>query len=173
MHFLRTNAVMTEKYYTCLNGHQVHHSNDYSAVLSVGVYEYESIVQWVSTETQHAKARCEICGSTAGVKQRFRHGPPLLVFSIPDSRIRIDNTFDISTGNHCHTYILVAVIYYGSQHFTSQLVTRDGRLWFYDGITIADPSIEPTLELVGSIQSQPSMNMCEGRRACAIIYARL
>src|SRR6266511_2079878 len=43
MHFLRTNAVMTEKYYTCLNGHQVHHSNDYSAVLSVGVYEYESM----------------------------------------------------------------------------------------------------------------------------------
>jgi hypothetical protein len=46
-HLLRTNTIIYERYYVCFNGHHVYHSDDYDAVLSVGVYEYESIVQWV------------------------------------------------------------------------------------------------------------------------------
>jgi hypothetical protein len=41
--------------------------------------------------------------------------------------------------NRSDMYTLIAIVYYGGQHFTSQVITRDGRLWFYDGMQIADP----------------------------------
>jgi len=30
-----------------------------------------------------------------------------------------------------YMYMLVAVVYYANQHFTSKVIMRDGRLWFY------------------------------------------
>jgi hypothetical protein len=161
-HLLSTNAVVSERYYVCPNGHHVHHSNNYDAFLSAGVHEYESIAQWVSTETHHARARCEICAQAVSLKLRFRHNPPLLVFSIPQLRIHIDITFKISIENSDHIYTLAAVIYYANLHFTAQIITRDRRIWFYNGMEILDPNIQPTLEYVGIIHSQINMHTCRG-----------
>ena len=77
-HLLRTNAVVTERYYVCHDGHRVFHSYDYDAFLSAGVHKYESIGQWVSAETHHALTWCENCGLKANVKIRFRCCPPLI-----------------------------------------------------------------------------------------------
>ena len=55
-HTLSTNSVISERYYVCPNGHHVHHSSNYDAFLSAGVHEYESVAQWVLTETHHANA---------------------------------------------------------------------------------------------------------------------
>ena len=173
-HMLSTNAVVSERYYVCPNGHHVHHSNNYDAFLSAGVHEYESVVQWISTETYHAHARCEICAHAVGVRVRFCHSPPLLVFSIPHLRIHIDTTFKISIENKDSEYMLAAVIYYANSHFTAQIITRDGRIWFYDGMEIVDPNMQPTLKYVGIIHSQTNMHTCHGRggEATALIYAR-
>ena len=173
-HLLGTNAVVSERYYVCPNGHHVHHSDDYNAFLSAGVHEYESIVQWVSTETHHACTRCEICGVAVNIKIRFRDCPPLMVFSFPQLRIGINNTFRISIDNSDHTiYTLAAVIYYANLHFTAQIITRDGRIWFYNGMEIIDPNVRPSLEHVGFIHSQTNLNTCKGGDACAVIYSRI
>ena len=73
---LSTNKVVTERYYICPNGHHVHHSDDHVAVLSRGVHEYESIAEWVSAETCHAEALCDICHHAVSIKLRFHHAPP-------------------------------------------------------------------------------------------------
>ena len=173
-HTLSTNTVISERYYVCPNGHHIHHSNNYDAFLSAGVHEYESISQWVSTETHHAYARCQICAHAVGLKLKFRRSPPLLVFSISRLRIHIDATFKILIENSDHVYTLAAVIYYANSHFTAQIITRDGRVWFYDGMEISDPNIQPTLKYVGTtgIRSQINMHVCRGGEACALIYAR-
>ena len=175
MHLLSTNMVVSEKYCVCTNGHQTHHSLDSNAVLFLGVHEYESIVQWVSTETQHAESQCEVCGYAASVKLRFHHSPPLLAFSIPNSRIQINTALDISIENRHHKYVLVAVVYYADQHFTSKVITHDGRLWFYDGMAIANQNVQPTLKHIGFIHNQPDLRTCSEShgQACAAIYARL
>ena len=171
-HLLRTNTVISESYYVCPNGHHVHHSDDQHAFLSAGVHNYESIVQWLSADTHHACTRCQICRLAVDMKLRFRQCPPLFAFCFPQLRIGIDNTFKISFENTDHTYRLAAVIYYANQHFTVQIITRDGRIWFYDGMEITDPNIQPCLEYVGSIYSQPNLNRCRGGDACAAIYSR-
>ena len=172
-HLLRTNAVVSERYYVCPNGHHVHHSDDYHAFLSAGVHEYESIVQWLSAETPHACARCQICSLAVDIKLRFRRCPPLIAFSFPELRIGIEDAFKISFENSECTYTLSAVIYYADQHFTAQIITRDGRIWFYDGMKITDPNVQPSLEHVGSIRSRSNLNRCRGGVACAAIYSRM
>jgi len=61
----------------------------------------------------------------------------------------------------------VAVIYYTNQYFTAQIVTHDGRLWFYDGMLCVNPDIEPTLGPVGSIHDALNMHTSKGGQACA------
>ena len=165
-----TNAVVLERYYVCPNGHHIHHSNNHDAFFSAGLHEYMSIAQWVSTETDHAHAVCEICTHAVSLKIRFCYIHPLLVFSIPWLRIHIDTTFKISTEHSDHMYTLAAVIYYANSHFTAQIITCDGRFWFYNGMEILDPNIQPTLKYVGSIHSQINMHTCRGE-ATALIYA--
>ena len=176
IHFLSTNKVITERYYICPNhsDHYVHHSDDRIAVLSRGAHKNASIVEWVSAETHHAEVCCDICHHAVGIKLRFQHSPPLLVFSMPDSRTHINTTFDIvSVDSQVSMYTLLAVIYYADQHFTAQIVTRDGRIWYYDGLAPVNPDIQPTLKEVGSIHCRPDLQSCKGGRATATIYARL
>ena len=174
VHLFTTNKVMFERYYVCPNGHHDRHSDDCVAVLSSGVHEYGSIVQWVSEETHHAEARCQICRHAVNIKLRFQHGPPLLVFSMAGSRTHINPSFDITSIDTCiSTYTLLAVIYYADQHFTAQVVTRDGRIWYYDGLALINPNSQPTLEEAGSIHCQPNLQSCRGCQATAAIYYRL
>ena len=173
IHMLSTNTVVSERYYVCPNGHHVHHGSNYDTILSAGVHQYQSIAQWVSRETCHAYARCQICAHTVGLKLRFCHSPSLLVFSIPRSSIHINTTFNLLIGELEYVYTLAAVIYYANSHFTAQIITTDGRTWFYDGMEIVDPNIQPTLEYIGTLHSQTNMNVCRGREASALIYARI
>ena len=171
---LTTNKVVSEWYYICPNGHDVHHSNDHVAVLGKGVHEYGSIVQWVLPETQHTDTCCQFCGHAVSIKLRFQHLPPLLVFSMPASQTHINTSFNIvSVENQVSMYMLIAVIYYADQHFTSKIITHDGRIWYYDGLAITNPDIPPTLKEVGSIYCQPDLQSCRGGRATAAIYAKL
>ena len=71
-----------------------------------------------------------------------------------------------------HQYVLTAVVYYGHHHFTNQIITRDGRIWFYDEMAIAEQQALPNLEYVGSIHRQQDLYNCRGNNVCAAIYAR-
>jgi hypothetical protein len=64
------------------------------------------------------------------------------------------------------------VIYDGNLHFTAQIITRDGRMWFYNGMEIIDSNVQPTLKHVGFIHSQTNLHACRGD-VCAAIYARI
>ena len=177
-HFLSTNKVISQRYFICPNGHHVHHSDDHVAVLSNGVNEHGSIVQWVSAETCHAEACCHICHHVVSIKLRFQHCPPLLVFSFPNSKTHIDTSFNIASIDnlgHVSMYTLLAVIYYANQHFTqtAQIVTHDRRIWYYDGLVLVNANVQPSLEEIGSIHCHPDLQNCRGGQATAAIYAKL
>jgi len=111
------------------------------------------------------------CAHAVSLKIRFCLSPPLLVFSIPGVRIHIDTAFNLSIENTEHMYTLAAVIYFSNSH-SAQIITRDGRIWFYDGMEILNRNLQPTLEYVGVIHNQFNMHTCRGGDATALIYAR-
>ena len=48
---------------------------------------------------------------------------------------------------------------------------QDGRVWFYDGMSIANPTVEPTLDFAGSINDPSfSVQACRGGIPCAALY---
>jgi hypothetical protein len=98
------------------------------------------------------------------------------MISEPNSRIHINFSFNIIStiiDNQVCMYPLLAVIYYADEHFAAQIVTHDGRMWYYDGLALINIDIQPTLEEVGSIHCQPDLQSCKGGRATATIYAKL
>ena len=171
-HFLRTNRVIFERHYICPNGHSIHHSNDYDAVILQGVNEYESITQWVSPETHHVNARCQTCHHMVNIRLKFHHCPLLLVFSMLGLRLHLDSNFLLSVDNHNCMYTLIAVVYYADLHFTAQIITRDGIIWYYDGLALVNQNVL-TLEYMGSMHCHPDMLTCKNSQACAAIYAKL
>ena len=171
-HLLTSNRVVLERYYICPNGHHVHHSNDYNAFLVCG-NEYESIAQWVATASVHTNARCQTCAHAVSIKLRFLDCPPLLAFCFHGFTLHVDSTITLSVGSHDCMYSLLAVVYYADQHFTAQIITRDGRIWYYDGLALTNQHIQPTLKYVGSMLCRPDLLTCGGGRASAAIYARL
>ena len=172
---LRSDSVVSEMFYQCPNGHYVHHLDDYDTFFSTGRNEYESIAQWISIHTSHIELACQHCGHAVSLQRRFRSTPPLLVFSIPanNSTTLMNTTLKISIEDQNREYLLTAVVYYGHHHFMNHIITRDGRIWFYDGMAIANRQ-RPALECVGSIHSQQDLDLlynCRGNSVCAVIYA--
>ena len=177
---LRSNFVVSEMFYQCpTNGHYVHHLDDHDALFSTGRNVYESIAQWISLDTRHLEIACQHCGHAVGLQRKFRSAPPLLVFSMPISTSTrtttlMNTTLNISIEDQNHKYVLMTVVYYGHHHFTNHVITRDGRIWFYDGMAIMNRQVRPALKCVGSIHVQQDLNLlynCRGNRVCTVIYA--
>ena len=169
---LKMNEIIWEKFYLCPNGHNVRHSCDSEALLSAAVTRFTSIAQWVSSDTEQTTARCSVCQHSVSIRLKFCRMPPLLAFEFSaQPTIDIVHTLNVQLENHVQRYSLAAVIYYSHSHFTTQIITQDGRVWFYDGMLITDPRAEPTLECVGSINDPSfSVQVCRGRTPCAALY---
>jgi hypothetical protein len=169
---LKMKNIIWERFYLCPNGHNVLHSYDSHALLSAAATPFTSIAQWASTDTEHTTARCSVCQHLVSVRLKFCRAPPLLVFEFSaQPNINIVPSLSVQIENSVQKYSLAAVIYYSHNHFTTQIVTRDGRVWFYDGMQIADVSIEPTLNCTGSINDPSfSVQTCRGGTACAALY---
>jgi len=170
---LRTNEIVWEKFYLCPNGHNLCHSNDSEALLSAAATPFESIDQWVSMDTEQMTARCSVCRHQVSVRLKFCRTPPLLAFEFSaQPTINIVHRMNVQLENHVQKcYSLAAVIYYSNNHFTTQIIMRDGRVWYYDGMLITDLMVEPTLDCVGSINDPSfSVQACRGGTPCAALY---
>ena len=170
---LKTNEIIWEKFSLCPNGHYAHHSYDSDALLSAAATPFTSIAQWVSTGTEQTTALCSVCQYPNSIRLKFCTTPPLLAFEFSaQPTIGIVHSFSVQLENSIQkNYSLAAVIYYSNNHFTTQIITRDGRVWFYDGMLIADLTVDPTLVCVGSINDTSfSMQVCRGGSPCAAIY---
>ena len=167
---LKMNEIIWEKFYLCPNGHYVHHSYDSIALFSAAATPFTSIAQWVSTDTEQTTALCSVCQHPASIRLKFCRTPPLLAFEFSaQPTISIVHTFSVRLENRVQNYSLAAVIYYSHEHFTTQIITRDGRVWFYDGMLIT-PTV-PTLNCVGSINDPSfSLQVCRGGTPCAALY---
>ena len=63
----------------------------------------------------------------------------------------------------------IKMVQYSQNHFTTQIITQDGCVWFYDGMSITDLTMEPTLVCVGSINCPSfSVQICRGGTPCAV-----
>ena len=148
--WFKTNKVIFERFYQCPKEYHVHCSNYYDAYFSTGTLLYSSISQWISIDTVQTSALCQICGHSVGIRLKFCSCPPLLAFQLLEPTTFFDHrlSMQIASESRVQIYALAAVVYYAHEHFTSQIITCNGQVWFYDGMVVACLSV-PALEHVG------------------------
>ena len=169
----RMNNITIKRFFDCPNGHHGHLSDDYDALLSLHTSSFTSIAHWVSSQTDQPTVRCRVCRHAASVFLEFCSAPPLFAFEFSaHPTLVLDNIFKVQIGNRTVSYTLSAIIYYSQSHFTSQIITRDGRVWFYDGMSLTNPTVDPTLEYISSINSPLfTKQICRDAQSCAAIYS--
>lgn len=168
----RMNETVVEFFYRCPNGHNLHHSNHNSALLNAVTTSFASIAQWILIDTKQTTARCRECRHRVSIQLKFRRAPPILAFEFSaHPNIEINHSLSVQVENSVKIYYLAAVVYFSDAHFTSQIITRDGRIWHYDGMSISNPTVEPTLPCTGSINDYLfSVQDCRGGSPCAALY---
>ena len=63
---------------------------------------------------------------------------------------------------------LKGIVYYGENYFTSRIITKDGKIWFNDGITTGGKSIE---EGHLSTMADKNLRKCKGKDLVLAVYA--
>ena len=77
--------------------------------------------------------------------------------------------FKIKVNNNSTTLLyLKGIVYYGEYHFTSRIITKDGKIWFNDGIETGGKSIE---EGHLSTMTDENLRKCKGKDLVLTVYA--
>jgi hypothetical protein len=133
----------------------------------------QSISQYLKDiwETSHNK-QCVRCKSDSFTqKTQFMTAPPLLALEVMGvNNVEMDETLQINLANGTQkTFKLCGVIYYGSNHFNSRIVTVSGTVWYNDGIATGEACVYE-----GHISEWPwtRLRTCRGKSAIIVLYAR-
>ncbi|KII92304.1 hypothetical protein PLICRDRAFT_104202 [Plicaturopsis crispa FD-325 SS-3] len=122
-------------------------------------------------KAMYAKSRqlCSLCASPMHRRTVFTSTPHLLAFNLYNCDTNPAKIIRVPTEDKEITLRLRGVIYHGDFHFTARIITRDGRLWYYDGATTGGTSL-----LEGFIDniSEHELRRCKGRRISMALYAR-
>ncbi|KII82619.1 hypothetical protein PLICRDRAFT_106497 [Plicaturopsis crispa FD-325 SS-3] len=102
-------------------------------------------------------------------KTIFALTPHLIAINLFNCNTNPAKFIKLPVANKDVTLRLRGLIYHGEFHFTSRIITRDGKLWFYDGVTTGG-----TANLEGFIEniSERELRECKGRKIVLAVYAR-
>jgi hypothetical protein len=98
---------------------------------------------------------------------RFCTIPALIAFDLCNTRLNIDNSFDLCHDGTRYKFVLRGVMCYGLNHFTSRIVQNDGHTWYHDGV-----DTEVDTEYEGLVTSLGNLLVCRGKEATAVLYTQ-
>jgi hypothetical protein len=99
----------------------------------------------------------------------FNNVPDILIIECPGSNIDISPNITINTNDAEITLKLRGIIYHGRHHFTSQIVSLNGDIWYHDGMTTGQ-----TCDWNGALSEHlpQELNTCKGRSVTLVLYAQ-
>ena len=93
-----------------------------------------SIQEYMDDFSVPLSTTCPECGNVLVHSFLFTCHPPLLCIELWQGLRLLDSVLHIDAGGLHHQYKLRGVIYFSDKHFTSRIITRNGMVWFHDGI---------------------------------------
>jgi hypothetical protein len=165
---LRTNKVITCSQRVCSNCDFeqpiVDHIIGY--VLSAGAKMPESTSQWINDLVYDNGRSCPECLCQMPLVVSYKQPPKLVMMDFCGCDIRISHRFRFETKGEQALLQLRGVVYLGGEHFTSQIITPGGDVWYHDGIVTGR-----NCAYAGNVRST-DMRMCRGRSAVLAVYAQ-
>jgi hypothetical protein len=93
-----------------------------------------SVQEYMDEFSTPLSATCSECGNQLVRSFSFAFHPPLLCIELWQRLRILDPVLNISVGGLRREYKLRGVIYFSGEHFTSRIITKNGMVWFHDGI---------------------------------------
>jgi hypothetical protein len=139
-----------------------------SCLISAGTSSYSSINHWMANFKETTHHKCMTCRLDMIMMFRFSQPLHLLAFDFAGTCPSIDTQFQTMVAETSVTYQLRGVLYYGANHFTCRIVSKNGTTWFHDGIATGKSVVHE-----GHINNLHSLSTCQGKQASAAIYTLL
>ena len=108
--------------------------------------------------------KCASCNNTLYKNTSFLNVPELLIVHLPYADVKINTSFKL----YDKSYKLQGIVYYGSNHYTSCIVSEDKSIWYHDGIQTGNDMLH-----VGNLPSSKSTkkwNKYNDKNAVLFVY---
>ena len=77
--------------------------------------------------------RCGECFTKIKNYLTYNEPPKLVILKYPYTSIKTSHKIKIKVNNTTTLSYLKEKVYYGENHFTSRIISKDGKIWFNDG----------------------------------------
>ncbi len=122
----------------------------------------------VNTLGHSMSPACPTCMCDTTTNLFFNEVPNLLVIECPESNIKISSSISFETEDGPEQLQLRGVIYLGGFHYTSQIISPDGDIWYHDGMITKETEWNGNL---ASKVDQKGLRKCKKRSATLVVYA--
>ena len=122
----------------------------------------------VSSQDQLTQTPCGTCQNQCRLVRRYNNTPPILLFNLQSSTIRVSKKVTIKLNNNTVSSLsLKGIIYLGNRHFIMRFIDSDRNVWFHDGISTGEKC-----EMEGSLSSLTEVDLkkLKNTRAVMAIY---
>ena len=127
-----------------------------------------STQKWLDNLEVPCRQRCNKCSYKLTHQIDYKEAPEILVLEYPHTNIKSSHEIKIKIQDEYKVLSLRGIIYHGNNHFCSRIISVDGTIWYNDGITTGNNSIEDGHL---STTSYEELKTCNGKILVLAIYA--
>jgi hypothetical protein len=125
--------------------------------------------QWLKNLQRNIPNVCPQCLTRMTESLSYKQPPKFLVMEYPDQDINSSHIIIYNTNGQIGTLRLRGIIYHGSYHFVSRIISNEGKVWYHDGITTGSRC---TSEGNISSISDQKLKDCKKKKLVLAIYAQ-
>jgi DNA-directed RNA polymerase subunit M/transcription elongation factor TFIIS len=124
---------------------------------------------WISDLQTSTKRTCPDCLSVMIKKINYMELPKLLVFEYPNSNINTSHEIRVEVNNQTAVLHLRGIVYHGENHFTSRVISPEGKIWYHDGITTGS-TCDSDIDLKNTTDA--NLETCQRKKLVFPVYAQ-
>jgi hypothetical protein len=126
-----------------------------------------STMKWISKLERKTSKRCSDCLNNMMKQVYYINIPKLMVFEYPDFDISTSHKIKFNVDDETKVLYLRGIVYHGNNHFTSRIITANGKIWYHDGITTGNICMNEGQLNTSAID----LKNCQGKQLVLAIYA--
>ena len=137
-------------------------------IFDIAPYKVPSTQYFISELNIPQNERCGECLTKLKNCLTYNESPKLLILEYPYTATKTNHKIKIKVNDTTTLLYLKGIVYYGENHFTSRIISKDGKIWFNDGIATGGKSIE---EGHLSTMTDKHFRKCKGKDLVLAVYA--
>lgn len=128
-----------------------------------------STADWLRTMHKTTIYICPICSADAPNYISYNAPPKIIIMEYPNQDLKISHKIVFKENEEKIALKLRGIVYHGSNHFTSRIMSPEGEMWYHDGITTGHNTI---MEGWLGEASDNDLHLCRNKRITLAIYAQ-